>query len=102
MRLMVFFDLPVKSKTDRRIYQQFRTFLIRDGYDMMQFSIYCRVCNGEDAVDKHVRRLRSNLPEKGNIRCLQVTDKQYGKMLFLVGKPGPNERKIDASQLLLF
>ena len=102
MRVMVFFDLPVALKSDRRIYQKFRNFLLKDGYDMIQFSVYCRICNGEDAVDKHMKRLSENLPEKGNIRFLQITDKQYASMKFLVGKPRKNEKKIDSSQLLLF
>ena len=50
MRLIVFFDLPVVTKKDRKIYAQFRKFLIKDGYDMLQFSVYSRICNGDDGV----------------------------------------------------
>ena len=65
MRLLVFFDLPVVSKEDRRIYQRFRKFLLADGYDMLQFSVYSRIVNGEDGVDKHLKRLGKNIPGKG-------------------------------------
>ena len=102
MRLMVFFDLPVVEKEDRKIYMKFRNFLLKDGYIMLQFSVYSRICNGEDAIEKHLRRLRINLPDQGNIRCLQVTDKQYGNMKLLIGTPRKNEKKINSSQLLLF
>jgi CRISPR-associated protein Cas2 len=47
MRILVFFDLPVVSKEDRKVYGQFRKFLIQDGYDMLQFSVYCRIEMGK-------------------------------------------------------
>ena len=53
MRMMVFFDLPVKTKIQRRAATRFRSFLLKDGYFMMQYSVYCRVCNGIDAVEQH-------------------------------------------------
>lgn len=85
MRILVLFDLPVVSKEDRRHYQQFRKFLIQDGYDMLQFSVYSRIVNGEDAVDKHLKRLEKNAPTKGSIRFLQITERQYAAMKFLAG-----------------
>lgn len=53
MRMIVFFDLPVQTKTERRHATAFRNFLLKDGYHMLQFSVYARVCNGNDAVKKH-------------------------------------------------
>ena len=35
MRLILFFDLPVVSKEDRRIYATFRKYLIKNGYIMI-------------------------------------------------------------------
>lgn len=75
MRMMVFFDLPVVSKSDRRAYTVFRRFLLNDGYDMIQFSIYGRILNGNDAEDKHMKRLLANLPPEGSVRVLTVTGK---------------------------
>lgn len=102
MRLMVFFDLPVVSKDDRAIYTRFRKFLIEDGYDMLQFSVYCRIVNGEDAVDKHLSRLKKALPPKGSVRFLQITDKQYAAMKILVGTRTKKEKTLDSRQTLLF
>ena len=102
MRLMVFFDLPVVSKEDRTIYARFRKFLIEDGYDMLQFSVYCRIVNGEDAVDKHLSRLKKALPPKGSVRFLQITDKQYAAMKILVGTRTKKEKTLDSRQTLLF
>ena len=102
MRLMVFFDLPVAEKAERRIYTRFRKFLIADGYDMIQFSVYARICNGQDAVEKHLARLRANTPEKGSVRYLQVTEKQFAGIGVLVGEKKKKERRDFADQLTFF
>ncbi|MDB2107403.1 CRISPR-associated endonuclease Cas2 [Clostridium paraputrificum] len=102
MRLLVFFDLPVVKSEDRHEYQKFRRFLLNDGYIMIQFSVYSRICNGLDGVNKHVIRLKKSLPPRGSVRYLQVTEKQYSEMKFLVGKEKPQEKRINANQLSLF
>ncbi len=102
MRIIVFFDLPVVDKKERKIYSKFRRFLLNDGYDMLQYSVYSRLCNGIDMTNKHIKRLMSALPDKGSVRCLTVTEKQYGEMKFLVGNPTIRERRVNAKQLSLF
>lgn len=102
MRMMVFFDLPVVSKADRRAYTLFRRFLLNDGYDMIQYSIYGRILNGIDAEEKHMKRLVGNLPAAGSIRVLTVTEKQYASMKILVGMPLFQEKHVNANQTLLF
>jgi CRISPR-associated protein Cas2 len=100
MWLFVFFDLPVKSKEQRRRANRFRHFLKDDGYMMLQFSVYARVCRGQDAVDKHSKRVRASLPKEGSVRTLQVTDKQYGRMQLMLGLAGKTE-SIGAAQMVL-
>lgn len=100
MWLFVFFDLPVGTKTDRRSATRFRNFLKDDGYMMLQWSVYARVCRGEDAVSKHLARVTRNLPPKGSVRTLQVTEKQYARMQLLLGQPTKGE-KIGSTQLVL-
>jgi len=102
MRLLVFFDLPVVTKTERRAYTVFRRFLINDGYDMIQFSVYGRILNGNDALEKHFKRLVDNLPPEGSVRCLSVTEKQFAGMKLLVGLPLFQEKTVKTNQLLLF
>lgn len=98
--LMVFFDLPVKTKPQRRRATRFRQFLKKDGYVMLQLSVYARVCRGQDAVEKHVRRVRASLPKEGSVRTLQVTDRQYGRMELMLGT-APKTEEIGASQMVL-
>lgn len=85
MRLIVFFDLPVTTAAERKSATQFRKALLKDGYYMIQFSVYARICNGMDAVKKHEMRLRSCLPPKGSVRMLTLTEKQYEQMKILLG-----------------
>ena len=102
MRLLVMYDLPVGTKENRRVYQRFRKFLIDDGYDMLQFSIYHRIVNGEDNVDKHLKRLQLNLPSKGSVRFMQITERQFQGIKLLVGTKRRKEKEVDSRQLLLF
>ena len=91
MRVIVFFDLPVNTKKDRKTYAKFRKFLIKDGYDMLQFSVYSRITLNHDDAKKHIARLMMNQPPKGSVRVLTVTEKQYNSMLILVGKKTAGE-----------
>ncbi len=98
--LMVFFDLPVKTKKQRRVAAKFRKFLVGDGYIMLQYSVYGRICRGQEAVTKHMRRLIKSLPSEGSVRSLQVTNAQYARMKTLVGKRR-SEEDLGGDQILL-
>ncbi len=102
MRLIVFFDLPVTTKERKRAYVLFRRFLLQDGYDMVQWSVYARLVNGIDDAGKHMKRLETNLPKEGSIRCLQISEKQFAGMKLLIGKASFQEKKVTRDQMLLF
>ncbi len=101
MRILVFFDLPVKTKKERRCYTKFRRFLLKDGYDMLQYSIYCRLCNGLDNIEQHTNRLEKAIPPEGSIRSLILTDKQFCRMKLWVGEHTDREKKVTSQQLIL-
>ena len=86
MRIIVFFDLPVTTDKDKKEYTKFRKYLITDGYDMLQYSIYSRITQNHDDAKKHIERLKRNIPPKGSVRVLQITEKQYNSMLILIGE----------------
>ena len=86
MRLIVFFDLPVQTKVQRRAATHFRQSLLKDGYYMLQYSVYVRICNGIDAIEKHRARLRDMIPDDGSVRALVVTEKQYESIEVLLGE----------------
>lgn len=91
MRLILFFDLPVITKNDRHNYSVFRKYLIKEGYMMMQYSVYSKLFNNQDSVDRHLILLKKNIPKEGSIRVLCVTEKQYSKILILLGGLSLNE-----------
>lgn len=86
MWLFVFFDLPTNTKTERRHAAQFRKLLVKDGFSMMQYSVYVRHCASKESMDVHVKRVRSFVPKAGLISILSVTDKQYGEIINYWGK----------------
>ncbi|MGL0749579.1 CRISPR-associated endonuclease Cas2 [Secundilactobacillus paracollinoides] len=86
MRLMVLFDLPVDTTEDRRNYRHFRKKLIREGFYMMQYSVYVRVCATRQSAKFLERRIANNVPESGLVQTLIVTEKQYQDMHFLAGE----------------
>jgi CRISPR-associated protein Cas2 len=92
MWLFVFFDLPVTSKKERKLASRFRKDLLKDGFSMMQFSVYNRHCASKESADVHIKRVKSYIPEKGQVSILSVTDKQYGNICNVWGmksKPLP-------------
>ncbi len=88
MWLVAMFDLPVKTRRERKAYAKFRTALLRRGFTMLQFSVYARHCH-------------KILPEAGQVRLMTITDRQFGKMEVFCEK---NHVAIEKppEQLLLF
>ncbi|MET2984315.1 CRISPR-associated endonuclease Cas2 [Aureibaculum conchae] len=86
MWLFVFFDLPTDTKKDRRNAQQFRKNLLKDGFTMMQFSVYMRHCASSESTDVHEKRIKQLLPPLGKVSILRITDKQYGNIMNFWGR----------------
>lgn len=85
MRLMIMFDLPVETAKQRKQYRQFRKSLINEGFLMIQYSVYVRVCVTKKSATLMENRIKTFLPENGTIQALTLTEKQYNNMHFLVG-----------------
>lgn len=86
MRILVFFDLPVLSEKNRREYRQFRKFLIKSGFLMIQESVYCKLAQNQTAADAIADNVKKNKPSAGLVQLLKVTEKQYSRMEFVVGE----------------
>lgn len=82
---MVMFDLPTITVADRRGYTQFRKYLIKSGFLMIQESIYCRIVPNQVMADLVIENIRKNKPSNGLVQVLRVTEKQYSKMEYIVG-----------------
>lgn len=95
------FDLPVVTDKDRKTATKFRNFLLDDGFIMMQYSVYSRICKNNDDLNKHINRLKINTPKTGNVRLLQVTENQYNNIIMFSGTKEVEE-DISIDNLLIF
>lgn len=86
MRVIVFFDLPVETDSDRRNYRKFRKFLIKDGFLMLQESVYAKLALNFTQVEQIISAVKKEKPEKGSVQILSVTEKQFSKMEHISGK----------------
>ena len=101
MWLFAMFDLPVDKPELRREYAQFRAALLRQGFTMLQYSVYVLYAASEESQETLKRKVHSALPSHGQIRLVSVTDRQFEKMEVYVGKK--RKRAEDPPhQLMLF
>ena len=86
MRLIVLFDLPTYSNKDMVEYRKFRQFLLRNGFIMMQESVYCKIVLNNNSTKLLKNQIVKNLPPSGLVQLMQVTEKQFADIEYLVGK----------------
>lgn len=101
MRVLCMFDLPMETGEEQRNYRQFRKELIKEGFVMMQYSIYVRVCPSREYANRLEMRVRKIVPPSGNVRLLCVTEKQYSDMKLLVGSRSNMEKVIGTERLII-
>ena len=99
MRVIVMFDLPVLTLSDRRDYTKFRKYLIKNGFLMMQESIYSKLAQNQTAADLIVENIKKNKPTKGIVQVMKITEKQYAKIECIVGET--NKEVIDSDERLI-
>ncbi len=85
MRVLVIFDLPTITIENRREYTRFRKFLIKNGFIMMQESVYCKLMLNMTAADVAMNSVRRNKPSSGLVQMLTLTEKQYARIEMVVG-----------------
>ena len=86
MRIIVFFDLPTETGEDRRNYRKFRKALVKNGFTMLQESVYCRMISSPSVEMSVKKMIKDNKPPKGLVQFLSVTEKQFAKMEYVVGE----------------
>lgn len=90
MRVIVFFDLPVITAKNKRDYSHFRKYLIKNGFVMIQESVYCKLAQNSTVADTIIDNVKNNKPPAGLVQLLKVTEKQYTKMEYIVGNSTSN------------
>lgn len=101
MWIFVMFDLPVTTKAQAHAATRFRTFLLDEGFEKSQFSVYARFCNGKEQFETYMRRIEQSLPDRGDVHILTFTDKQYENIVRFSGQRRRRARK-NPDQMVLF
>lgn len=86
MRVIVFFDLPTKTLENQRQYRSFRKLLLKNGFIMMQESVYVRLAINLNNANQIATMLKNQDIPEGLVQVLTVTEKQFSKMIFLSGE----------------
>jgi len=95
------FDLPVVAARDRKQAAKFRKFLLDEGFEMSQFSVYVRFCGTREHTEAYTRKIETHLPQKGKVSILFFTDKQFSNIITFFKKNKQNREK-NPDQYLLF
>ena len=101
MRVIVFFDLPVSTTENRRNYSRFRKYLIKNGFLMLQESVYCKLALNQTVADAVISNIKKNKPPEGLVQLLTITEKQFSKMEILCGKSNTDVINSDERLLIL-
>lgn len=99
MRLIVFFDLPMTINKDLAEYRNFRRFLLKNGFIMLQESVYSRLVLNNNSSALLKKQIYKNLPNEGLIQMLQITEKQFASIEYLRGKS--NSNVIDSNERII-
>ena len=86
MRMLLFFDLPSTTKTDVREYTKFVKLLKKNGFAMMQESVYFKLAITPSVVEATMGVLRKNVPKDGTISILTITEKQFSTIDQILGE----------------
>lgn len=101
MWMMVLFDLPVATRKERKAATKFRKFLLDQGFEMSQFSVYLRFCAGKEQTETYTKRIEKNVPETGKVHILCFTDRQYETIICFDGRKREPTRR-NPQQYALF
>ncbi len=91
--MMVMFDLPVVTAPERMAANRFRLNLLDMGFLRCQLSVYMRFCTSAEQVQTYCKRVEAALPGGGQVNIIQLTDKQYERIIsFYRGMAQPSKK----------
>ena len=93
MWMLVMFDLPVVTKPERKAANEFRLSLLDMGFLRSQLSVYMRFCTSHAQVQTYCQRVEDALPVGGQVNILQMTDKQYERIISFQGRKAMPAKK---------
>ena len=90
-KLLIMYDLPHKTKQQRKIAGRFRRKLIQLGFNMLQYSIYLRIITTQNEKENIISQVKQLAPKQGTVRIISLTESEYAKMNLLSGEKLPIE-----------
>jgi CRISPR-associated protein Cas2 len=94
------FDLPAETGKERKAYRIFRKELIKEGFIMLQYSVYMRTCPSRDYANRLTDRIEKKAPHEGHIRLLMITEKQYEDMKIVIGSKSQTEKALGSERMI--
>lgn len=101
MRMILFFDLPTLSSKHQKAYRVFLKNIKKNGFYMLQESVYVKMALNQQVVDSTMNKLKEYTPDEGNILVLTITEKQFSAIKILIGETKTNVITSDERVLIL-
>lgn len=84
------FDINSVTKQDMKNYSKWHKFLIDTGFIMMTESVYSKLVLNPSVSKSIKREIKNNLPPRGTVQVLELTEKQYNSIEYYLGESKNN------------
>ena len=84
--LLLFYDLPVLTASQRRNAAQFRKRLLKLGFTQVQESVYVQLVHNESALKAELLKIKSFAPKDGLVQVLPMSLQTFQGMQTLCGQ----------------
>ena len=101
LRIILFFDLPVETASQRKAYALFRKKLITNGFLMLQKSVFTKLVINRQSMELEINKVKSILPKEGLVQILTVTEKQFTRIETILGTAVVHSEISSTSRLVI-
>ncbi len=102
MWIIILFDLPVKTKKQRREANLFRNLLKKEGFVMWQYSVYIRNVKSKKTIQNFEKVTQQETPKGGKVSILTILDKQYNEIVHFFGKKKEKPKPTQKNKVQVF
>lgn len=88
MRIILMYDIYDDNSRESN---SFRNNLIKNGYYMIQYSIYVKVIPSYSQYSSEKQKISKFLPKSANVRLILLSEKQYQEIELIKGNYSKNE-----------
>lgn len=84
--ILVMYDLPVQTNSNRKAGEKFRKYLIRHGYIFVQKSVYAKLIRNRRNMLQEISLLKKEIPQEGIINVLPLRLDEFFRMETILGE----------------